>query len=266
MSTSYGNALSNKISTRKLYSASHQCPAGCKYCFAKWTDTYLTQPVFGSETIDGDSSVIYPCCDGELFVQGTYIDEMKKLSESTNKMYLSISTKCGLDQKTFNAIADFNSFLVQNQKGFVKLSISLATKTMIDVIEPGTLSYNSRLELLKQIVETGLPTSITLKSVIPFVSNTEYFDIIDDCSKIVDKLLVGGLYINEKSMFFKQFIQGKFRTVLREVSWLIDHPIWPYVDQDEKIIEISTYAAKLNMQVFDTDVDLIRALCIEKEG
>ncbi len=249
---------SNSIK-RRLYSSSG-CEANCKYCFSKWNNTYISQPTMQSEKIHDDISVVYPSCDGDIINDKKGISELWQLVNNSKKIIVSMSTKCNIKEVIMNALIEINNYLVKNDKGFVKLSISLSTKTMIEKIEENALPYARRFDLLRQMTELGFYTSATIKPILPFVPNEEYYEIIDDCRSVVDRILIGGLYVDRSSEFYKQFIKDKYNITQRSVQWLNSHPMWDYVVQEEKIKQIYTYGVSKNLLVFDTDVDLIKSL------
>lgn len=211
------NGNEGDVNMRKLYSADHSCCSQCSYCFAKWKELYCRQPLFEKAELKEKEAIIYPCCDGEFFQQNQSVSALKQMAESMEKLYVSISTKNHMDQSMLKSICELNDFLVQNEKGFVKVAVSFAALS-IDELEQGTLSYRERLELLAELSRLGLPTSVTLKPVLPFVSNEEYNDILKDCAKLVKRITIGGLYVNRNTAFFKKYIDGKYQTKPRWVS------------------------------------------------
>ncbi len=255
------NYFSNSIK-RKLYSSS-SCKADCKYCFSKWNKVYNGQPTMLSEKIHDDISIVYPCCDGDIINNKKGLSELWQLVNNSKKTIVSMSTKCILKEDIMNELVDINNYLANNEKGFVKLSISLSTKTMIKDIEENALPYARRFDLLSQMKELGFHTSVTIKPILPFVPNEEYFEILDDCRSVVDRVLIGGLYVDKSTEFYQCYIKDKYYTTKRSVQWLNGHPIWDYVDQEEKIKQIYTYGVSRNLLVFDTDVDLIKSFLVE---
>ncbi len=245
---------------RKLYSASKICNSNCKYCFANWNDIYSRHSSFTTEAIDDKKAIIYPCCDGEFFMQRISIDEIKSFCESMEKVYVSISTKNLMTSEMIQTIVDLNDYLRANKKGFVKFSISITTSSSINEIEPNTLPYHERLNLLNEFSKTDVPLSVTIKPILPFIPTEEYINIIDDCSNYVSCVLLGGLYVNRGTDFFKEYIEGQYKTVMRNVSWLPNNTNWEYVLQDDKIRDIARYVKTKGMSVFESDVDLIESL------
>ncbi len=246
---------------RILYSASSPCRAGCKYCFAKWRDIYPGQPTLGEINPEKDEkkAIIYPCCDGEFFDQHNLVKMVEEYAQSMEKVYVSISTKQHMTEKNLYELVQLNNDLITANKGFVKFSISISNKTMLDEIEPGTMPYSERLGLAKCISETGIPNSLTLKPILPFISEDEYFEIIDDFSLYFRHILVGGLYVNQNSDFFLKYIAGKWDATPRSVEWITDAPKWDYIADESKISAIRDFSSNRNLHVYDSDTDLIKS-------
>ena len=106
---------------------------------------------------------------------------------------------------------------------------------------------------------------MTVKPVLPFITEEEYGSIMKDFSPYLDSVLIGGLYVNKKSDFYARYVQDRYVCTKRKVEWLINHPEWDYVEDTGKMEKIRTLAKDLGLSVFDSDVTLIKAL-IEGDG
>lgn len=251
---------------RKFLSASTPCKAGCKYCFAK-RDDYLRQPALKieQENIRIDEIILYPCCDGDFFDQASLVESVKKLADHYKKVYISLSSKIYPSAEHIKQLLDLNTWLSDREKGFVKFAISLSNRTMISDIEPGTMSYESRVSLAKSIKSIGLPLSLTIKPVLPFISEREYFSILEDFSPYLSHVLLGGLYVDQTSSFYRDYIQDCYMCAKRNVVWLSDHPDWDYVEDGEQMKKIEQFAKTLGMKVFTSDSLVVQSLIKEVE-
>lgn len=245
---------------RNLYSVNNPCQAGCAYCFAKWEDIYTGQPLLETANIDNESIILYPCCDGELFDQTGVIDNIKAIANDTEKIYVSISTKRALNQEEFNYILTLNHWLEEHNKGFVKFSVSVSTKTKICEIEPSTADYGDRLLIAQKLMFSNIHSSLTLKPVLPFIPLQEYIEIIHDFSPYIKHITLGGLYINPTSKFYAEYIQDKYSCTKRKVCWLDNNPEWYYIEDKEKTQQLIEYASNLGIQVHLSDEDLIKSI------
>lgn len=247
---------------RKFYSAKVPCNAGCQYCFAKWHEIYKEMSQIDSEIISDKESIIYPCCDGEFFEQQHLIDAVKKIASEMNRVYVSVSTKKHFTDENISTLAQLHCNLVQQKKGFVKLGISLSSKSMLSEIEPKTMSYSERLETARRIAAAGIPIGLTIKPVLPFITAEEYCDIIEDFSKYTKRVLVGGLYVNKQSSFYSKYLPQYSNKYIqkRTVEWLAARPAWDYIEDAEQMATIHQFCKKRKIDIFDSDIDLIRSI------
>ena len=245
---------------RKLYSAKTPCHAGCKYCFARWEDIYDGQPSIENANLDNDSIILYPCCDGELFEQIDIINNIKALSYKAKKIYISVSTKRKLTVEEMNYLISLDRLLKENDKGFIKLSVSVSTKSKVAEIEPNAAVYSERLLIAEQLKDAHIQTSLNIKPILPFIPEEEYFEILDDFSPYTKHVMLGGLYVNPSSGFYKTYIHDKFICKKRKVCWLNNCPEWYYVEDESKTQKIMSFADNLGMHVYKSDEEFINTI------
>ena len=245
---------------RLLFSAGVPCQAGCKYCFAKWKDVNYSMTRFEDVRLNEESAIVYPCCDGEFFDQNNIIDYVRELANQMNKVYLSISTKREINNDEIVSLTRLNHELVSSNKGFVKVAISLSSISMLEEIEPNTMTYTERLSLASKIVESGLKLALTIKPVLPFVASEEYCRIINDFSQYTSRVLIGGLYVEPDSEFCTQYIGAQYSVLPRIVNWIPSNPKWNYIEDNDQFKVIREYAREHSIMIFDSDVDLINSL------
>lgn len=245
---------------RRLYSAATPCNAGCKYCFSKWNGVYSVQSPFSIERICDREAIIYPCCDGEFFEQYNIVEMTKSIMRKMDKVYLSISTKNSITDRQLRTIIELNDMLQSEGKGFVKFSVSVSNKSKLSEIEPRTTRYEERMDIVRRLVFEGIPSSLTLKPILPFVADEEYFEILEDFCVIVNRVLVGGLYVCTNTPFYEEYVKDRYPIEKREVNWLEEKPAWDYVSDQAKIDRIKQKATELGMTPYDSDADLVASL------
>ncbi len=246
---------------RTLYSTKSKCSGGCKYCFARWGDPAPEFPLVDAEFAihRTQKHVIYPCCDGDFNSNAALFKSLKKLSERPN-LIVSVSTKQLLSNETLSFLKGVHEKLKENA-GFLKLGVSITTKSMLEEIEPGTASYQDRLEMLECIVSMKIPSAVTLKPILPFIPVEEYQSIIDDTA-FVGRYLTGSLYVHPDTDFFKQYIADKYTTEVKAVNWVSGECRWMSVLQDERIEKIRRYIEAKGLAEFPSDVALLKALSL----
>lgn len=242
---------------RKLFSGDVCCNANCLYCFAKWQDKGAKHALFEIEKLidlDDDSIVVYPCCDGDFFQQNV---SLKNLSKLTNKkIYVSISTKHSISDEQLKELKLLDNELRKEKKGFIKISVSFTNKYMIDEIENGTMSYQERINLLKKLQELEINTSVIIKPILPFIPFSEYKEIVDDLS-FITKFVLGDLYVDLNTNFYKKYIENKYEVSSRKVNWLNVPKNWYVIEDTQKKEKIHDYIKDISCESYESDIELI---------
>lgn len=200
---------------RYFYSGNSKCKNGCVYCFSSWNLPYSEY----TKKCSIKNEIIYPTCDSEFFDLGIeYVKRIIELfdSQSTISM-MSISTKSDINLECLELIKAYNHSNCKNN--IIKVSVSITNKSMNNSIEPNALPYEERLHLLEKISLYSVPTCVILKPLLPFIEKEEYFSIITDCLKYTPNFVVGGLYVDTKSMFFLKYISEKYKVESRFCTW-----------------------------------------------
>lgn len=248
---------------RVLLSSDIPCKGGCKYCFAKWSSY---EPLDGSSSMqlsgDKEELILYPCCDGDCFYQANLTERIMQLSANYQKVYVSISSKLYPSDGQINQWRNLHQWLVLNKKGFLKFAISISNRSMLNEIEPQTMLYEDRLKLALKMKEMGIPVSLTLKPVLPFISEGEYRSILEDFSPFLRHVLLGGLYVDKAMSFYSDYL-GSYSCAKRKVNWLPQEPEWDYIEDPELMNQIKRNAEHLGMQVFMSDKTLIEEIARE---
>jgi DNA repair photolyase len=241
------------------FSNKKMCENGCLYCFADWP---LDDSNYDLLRNEGNDVIIYPLCNDDL----TPSDDIAKtekylercLSLQSGFSRISISTKTNVSPQFLEWIAVANRRFAN--KGLIKLSVSFSCRGAIPEIEPKAASYNDRLSLLKNIKNQGIPTSVILKPVLPFVETAEYVDIINDASPYTDAVVLGGLYVNQDTPFYHDYIAAKYNLEKRSVLWLKNKPLWLVVESAEKIEQIKDCCAKKGIRCYMSDAEHLATL------
>lgn len=244
---------------RLLLSGALGCPASCLYCFAKFEQpldlTTIQNTDFQSTGIGAE--IIYPCCDSEFSRSAAFIERLDIVAKSRSFTIFSLSTKRALSDDFLNNLSDLDHKMRRSNHGFIKLGVSFSTKSQCNEIEPRAASYRDRLKMLGQIKNSRIASSINIKPVLPFISQEEYIELVNDTLDLQIPYLVGGLYVSKKSSFFKQYIAGKYKTSERIVEWLPQKPSWHYVESEKTIEAIKKRVGARQGKVFDSDPELL---------
>lgn len=237
---------------RKLCPAKLPCSAGCKYCFSTWS-SYHKSTLNEDVELGSKSIVIYPCCDGDYFMQSGMDDTIKQYTEKLQHVYVSISSKIEPSEESLNRLFSLNNWLVSTGRGMVKYAASISTISMINEIEPNTMGYEKRYQIANKFRENGVVVSLTLKPIMPFISGEEYCSIIETYSQLTKYVVVGGLYINKDTDFYRSYIMNQYDTIKRSVTWLPNRPLWDYVEPHEQMEQIKKYCFSRGIALFESD-------------
>ena len=161
-----------------------------------------------------------------------------------------------INTNQLNYLKLLDNELKREDRGFVKLSVSFSNKYSIDKLEKGTAPYRQRVKLLEQVQNMGIYTSAIIKPILPFITLTEYKEIIDDLA-FIEKFVLGDLYVDINSRFYKEYIDGKYDMSIRKVAWLNEPECWNVIEDVEKKHQLYKYIEKKCCEYFESDIDLI---------
>lgn len=180
-------------------------------------------------------------------------------AKESPSIYVSISTKRAISLNLLTSLDELNQYLTANQKGFIKISVSVTTKHMLERIEPDTDDYRQRQLFFDELQRRGFQTSLIIKPVLPFIDTDEYREIIADFPSC-ELFMLGDLYVDERTDFYRTYVEGKYELGEKTVNWLDSSPRWRYVVQDEKVRALADYIQRQGKRVFFSDADLIQWL------
>lgn len=246
---------------KNLHKSLNKCPSGCLYCFAEMESYQLIKSkveVFNSESLDS-CDIIYPSCDSEFILDLKLQKEI--LNNITNKTVVSVSTKSSISDRVLKNLISINNKL-KASGGFLKVSVSISTKSMVDIIEPRTSSYLERLETIKLLSSNKIFCSINLKPILPTITLLEYMEIVDDSSKFVDDYLIGGLYVDQSCINEKLVSDAVAEpSEYRKVNWLPMNTEWLYFEDKNKTDALKKYITGVGKNWYDSDTEFLESIC-----
>lgn len=245
---------------RYFFTFPNKCRNACKYCFEDFNSCAF--PIITYDAIkDLKNSIIYPCCNTELYINNSFIDFFTEyINKGTYSNIFSFSTKNNIGSNEITILKQLNEELKKKGIGEIKISISITNKYKINELEPNTALYDERLSLAEVLLQNNIKTSVIIKPILPFIEITEYQEIIDDFINYgVLNFVMGNLYINRNTPFYKEYIKDKYKTSLKNILWIEDTPQWEQVE-DTMYNIIRSYATLKNAFIFDSDEQLISYL------
>lgn len=229
------------------------CRNGCLYCFSKFVSKNNYEEFNENSPLIANKT-IYPICDSEIGYQGPeFLDYVLKTIEKLDgDKIVSISTKSNWSDDALTKLKTFNDNNVG--KKIVKLSVSFSRKQGLNIFEPNALPYSDRIELLKRLNEFSIPTSVLIKPILPFVEFEEYKSLIDDCIGLCKAFVVGPLYVDKKTKFYKDYIHDRYTLERVYCEWLKS---FEYRVDSENYIKIKDYVGSINGICYDSDKDFL---------
>lgn len=248
-----GLYIFEKTMNRCFLSRKDECGGGCKYCFGKWK-TYLKFPE--DETIE-DNTIVYPNCDGDAF-DNNWNDLLEKIKLfSGQNIIVSISTKFNISDSVLESLEEVNR-LLQKNGGMLKLSVSFSCEQSICLLEQGTAAYSERIGLVRKIIEMKIPYFTIIKPILPFIDFSEYKKIIDDTITYCPYYVIGDLYVDMYSDFYREYIENKNYIIYeKEVAWNGENGKWRVIVDNDLKEKIEKYITQLGGKTFESDKDAI---------
>lgn len=242
---------------RILLSSQKVCTFKCAYCFTRRND-YRYRSLFPVGKAKHTADILYPLCDVEMNLK----ENVELLNELCKEgKIISISTKSIISAQELEELVLINNFL-RKRGAFLKIGIPITSKSKLSEIERGAAEYQERMNNLQKLRMAGIPSSLVIKPVLPFVPISEYEEIIDAAIGYTQHFLLGGLYVDKKSVFYQQYLTP-YETVRRKVSWLEERPKWDYIEFEETMSSLKSHILIRGGMWFENDADLLKNILKE---
>lgn len=250
------------------YFSTERCNGNCAYCIRN-TNNFQTLDLFSTRqnvALRNGLNIVYPSIDSEFFDNPNALLQLENMAKCSVgcKILFNLSTKSKIDKETLKKLAQINAEMIDKEKGFVKVGVTFTTKYRINEFEPKSSSYSERLNTLDELACCGIPTSISIRPVLPFIRAEEYADIIDETSEFTDMYHLGSLYVEYGSSFYNNYIKGKgYKQDISPVEWLNGKKMLKVAESSILKEQLITYIESKNIQtgeginVFDSEKDLM---------
>lgn len=206
------------------------CEHGCIYCFARPTHSYLGL----SPGLDFESRIIAKMNAPELLrrelARPSYVPEPIALGISTDayqpcerqlgltRQLLEIMHDCrqpiGLITKSALIERDMDILASMAPQRLVAVAVTLTTldHSVARTLEPRATAPRRRLEIVRHLTDAGIPVSVNIAPVIPFITDSEMEAIIDACAE-AGAVSVGFIVLRlpwEVNPLFQEWLQAHF--------------------------------------------------------
>lgn len=241
---------------RSFFSGNQKCKNGCIYCFSNFTSNELHEEL-NDLTSQSTKKIIYPICDSEIsFQREGYLDCLLDIVGKQNGCkIISISTKSYWSDGELAKLQSFNKR--HNGEKIIKLSLSFSRKYELEKFEPHAIPYDDRISLLKRLKIFSIPTAVLIKPILPFVTIEEYESLINDCFQISRDFIIGPLYVDEESAFYKEFIYQKYPTTEKYCEWLKSKALCV---KSSNYDIIKAYIINIGGNCYDSDAEFLETL------
>ena len=247
---------------RRLMSLGEQCPFGCAYCFADFTQ-YQPPPTLGEVAAEVPLPVsvtaLYPGCDADLFASSRW--EAELLRCWSLRRSISVATKASLSRRQLAAVSRLAAEM-RGEGAVLKIAVSISTKRRVPEIEPGASTYEQRLETLRRLGHAGLVTSALLRPLLADVCTEEYEEILRDVAPVTHYVVFGDEYLDADPKRRRGSLQVD--ETARSAAWLEGSPSWPISCVVGRIPRLHRYARALDLNSFDSDLDLME-MCMREQ-
>lgn len=231
-----------------------RCRFGCQYCFAGHSQ-YEGVPSIADAERDPQmakaAEVVYPACDVDLFARRDWNEVLTRCLKFERS--ISVSTKAPVTREMALPLARIASQL-RRQGLVLKVGVSVSTKRRIANLEPRTSDYRARIAGLDLLRQHEIETALILRPLLEEVADGEYLEVLDDAAPVVDRVLLGGEWLDADGH------RGTGETSSGSVSWLSGAPVWPSRPQEDRIQSMARAAEARGLQAFTSDLQLMRSL------
>lgn len=184
------------------------CPLECTYCFVdEMTQEqsqgvqYLSQEQLSLlQNLPEQVKLIMLGCDTEFFQnKKEALQILEKLSSFGKD--ISVITKIPLSDEYVSSISDIAKRMEDTGNVFsFSISLPCFSRPMLEKFEPKVPSPERRIETLIKFFQSGIPTTVAIRPLLPDVSDEELQEIINRTKDFCFGYYSGPLYLQEQKI------------------------------------------------------------------
>ena len=234
------------------------CPLDCTYCFVDDMTTnqsrnvaYLTNKQIDLlEKLPEKIKLIMLGCDTEFFQnRNEAIEILKKLSK--NNKDISMITKIPITESFIDEIVKINDSMIENGNVLsVSISLTCLSEEKVEKYEPKAPSPEKRIQALKLLFQKGIPSLLSLRPLLPDVSNEEIEEIINLTKDYVIGYYSGPLYLNNDRIE-KLFPNKKVENEAKQPHWMLDGNKFKEISKEGQIDFLKNCVKKYKKEFFE---------------
>lgn len=253
--------------TRMLMSIDDQaCPFGCTYCFAQFEQYVPPSTLIDIEAEPArcaNVDILYPACDSDLFARKDFEEILHRVGAFGKSV--SVSTKAQVGDRAVSALRTLQRTL-SSSGAVVKVGISISTKYSVSEIEPSTPGYDARIRSLARLRDENIPSALVLRPLLAEISDLEYEEILDDCSGLTRRVLVGDEWLDQSAKSPRAGILDRVSSVsIARVNWISSRPEWSQRSMPGRVADLRQAAARLGLKLFESDLEIMSDVLNERD-
>jgi len=233
------------------------CRFGCLYCFTREADYKRCPRLDILRTRDMvsaslSSQVVQPACDTELLHLTNWRDYLDELV-SAGKI-ISFATKVDISSDDLQSLSEVNKILMASGK-VLHMGVTIVRLRDWEDIEPRAPSPFARIASLRRLWETGIPTTVLMRPMIPMVTFGEIDELVDRTYRFCYGYLSGPLYLTQMMEEYMHSKKQRFTVSEKAATWQKGQPYLRIVECDELEKHLRHAAESKGRKLFDNNVE-----------
>lgn len=234
------------------------CPLECTYCFVNDMTTnqqkgvaYLTEnQIELLKNLPEEINLIMLGCDTEFFQKKNHaLDILRKISKFGKD--ISIVTKIPISQEIITEIKKiYDDMRTRNNILSVSISLPCISEKMLQKYEPVVPPPERRILTLKTLAETGIPTMLAIRPLLPDISDEELEEIIDLTKDFVIGYYSGPLYLNDDRIT-RLLPESMVEIEAKQPSWMLDGNSYKVIEREGQMELLKNLVSSSGRQFFE---------------
>lgn len=245
------------------------CPLDCTYCFVDEMNqeqernvSYLSlEQINLLQNLPEYIKLIMLGCDTEFFQnKKDALDVLNKLKGLGRD--ISVITKLPLNQETIESLALIAKEMEGNGNIFsFSVSLPCLSSESLQKYEPKVTTPEKRIETLKNVSMSGIPTMLAIRPLIPDIGNEEIEGIVEMTKDFVVGYYSGPLYLKQDKV--KLLLPNFQSSPEKQPHWMLDGNTYQEVKRGGQMEFLVSVVKKSGKQFFEgaaEGVDYIRKM------
>ncbi|HLJ36473.1 MAG TPA: radical SAM protein [Ktedonobacteraceae bacterium] len=251
---------------RVLVPVGEPCPFGCRYCYARGGEVGLARvdmedvlSRFRKFALDASFETIQFGYDGDPFARPERGIAMLRQLALVGK-HMNFSTKALIEGSTLAALQDIRRYMDEHHTVLSAL-VSLSCWDSATVVEPHTPTPAERMRTVANLTSIGIPAFITLRPILPHISDTEYERVVIEGVRAGSEgFVVGPLYSDRRGQFVRFIPPETLASVSSQtttVSWSPHAPTWTRYEDTNRLQGLISMIERCGGRAFESSADVM---------